>query len=253
MEIYSYSFDAIRSTWQAHYFVRVDLRVLFRQVFRPDDKKGLTTGKVHQCCQVDLAGFIYLVKMLFKQSELAGIRKGSIKLAYRKWTKPSVKEQSLIHTSIGQVRIESVEKCTLTKITDAHAGKAGYSSREDLLKVLRSREGTLYKITLSYFGADPRVSLREKSTISTEDVELLKKKLASLDRHSKTGAWTSSVLRAIQKNPGLRAADLARKTGKEKDWLKPNIRKLKNLGLTISHEVGYSLSPRGTKLLTLLS
>lgn len=191
--------------------------------------------------------------MLFKQSELEGIRKGSVTLAYRKWTKPSAKEQSLIHTGIGQVRIESVEKCTLTKITEADARKAGYSSREALLQALRTREGTLYKITLSYFGADPRLALREKSGISAHDFDLLKKKLESLDRHSKTGPWTISVLHAIQKNPGLRATDLAKKTGKEKDWLKPNIRKLKNLGLTISHEVGYSLSPRGAQLLKMLS
>ena len=39
---------------------------------------------------------------------------------------------------------------------------------------------------------------------------------------------------------------------KEKDWLKPNEPKLKNLGLTISHEVGYSLSPRGEMLLNYL-
>ena len=34
-------------------------------------------------------------------------------------------------------------------------------------------------------------------------------------------------------------------TGFEKEWLKLNIRKLKNLGLTISHNVGYRLSPLG--------
>lgn len=39
--------------------------------------------------------------------------------------------------------------------------------------------------------------------------------------------------------------DLAAITGFEKIWLKLNIRKLKNLGLTISHEIGYELSPLG--------
>jgi hypothetical protein len=31
----------------------------------------------------------------------------------------------------------------------------------------------------------------------------------------------------------------------EKTWLKPNIRKLKEMGLTISLEVGHKISPRG--------
>ena len=38
----------------------------------------------------------------------------------------------------------------------------------------------------------------------------------------------------------------------EKDWLKIHIRKLKNLGFTISHEVGYSISVRGESLIKLL-
>jgi hypothetical protein len=41
------------------------------------------------------------------------------------------------------------------------------------------------------------------------------------------------------------AATIARQIGFEKDWLKINIRKLKNLDLTISHDPGYTLSPRG--------
>jgi hypothetical protein len=47
----------------------------------------------------------------------------------------------------------------------------------------------------------------------------------------------------------LRAADLARMLGREKDWLKINIRKLKNLGLTISHETGDEISPLGKVVL----
>jgi hypothetical protein len=46
--------------------------------------------------------------------------------------------------------------------------------------------------------------------------------------------------------------DEAKKTGFEKAWLKINIRKLKNLGLTISHNPGYTLSPRGKAYLALL-
>ncbi len=53
----------------------------------------------------------------------------------------------------------------------------------------------------------------------------------------------------LEKHPHLPAARLAEKTGLEKDWLKQNVRKLKNLGLTVSHHPGYTLSPRGRALL----
>lgn len=42
-------------------------------------------------------------------------------------------------------------------------------------------------------------------------------------------------------------------TGFEKEWLKLNIRKLKNLGLTISHNGGYELPLLGSEYLTKLS
>jgi hypothetical protein len=37
----------------------------------------------------------------------------------------------------------------------------------------------------------------------------------------------------------------AAEAGSERPALKTNVRKLKRLGLTISHEVGYEVSPRG--------
>jgi len=53
------------------------------------------------------------------------------------------------------------------------------------------------------------------------------------------------VLAEIEAAPGVAAHTLARRLGCEKDWLKPQVRKRKNLGLTASLPVGYELSPRG--------
>jgi hypothetical protein len=47
----------------------------------------------------------------------------------------------------------------------------------------------------------------------------------------------------------VRAADIAQTFGRETQSFKLDVRKLKNLGLTISHEVGYELSPRGRSYL----
>ena len=49
----------------------------------------------------------------------------------------------------------------------------------------------------------------------------------------------------IKRNPERRAGDLAEIMKMDKLDFKVNVTKLKNLGLTISHEVGYSLSPMG--------
>jgi hypothetical protein len=70
--------------------------------------------------------------------------------------------------------------------------------------------------------------------------------------HAEVGPWTISVLRLIAWLPEHRAAELAAQSSVEKEWLKLNIRKLKNLGLTESLTVGYRLSPRGAALLSMM-
>ena len=49
-------------------------------------------------------------------------------------------------------------------------------------------------------------------------------------------------------HPKQPAAGLAERMESDKTWLKTNVRKLKNLGLTISLQVSYSLSARGAKV-----
>ena len=60
------------------------------------------------------------------------------------------------------------------------------------------------------------------------------------------------TLRLIQALPHTRAADLAASLGRETAPFKLDVRKLKNLGLTHSLEVGYELTPRGTAYLKTL-
>ena len=49
----------------------------------------------------------------------------------------------------------------------------------------------------------------------------------------------------------MRAPDLAESFGRETAAFKRDIRKLKELGLTVSLDVGYRLSPRGEVVLRL--
>ncbi len=184
--------------------------------------------------------------MLFKQAHLEGIKSGTIDLAFRKWKKPMVKKGSLVKTSVGQVEIQTVSKIDAEEVSETEARRAGFESSEDLLALLqKTKEGVVYRIELRYHSEDPRIALRNQSELTDEGWGSLRAKLEKLDRYSKVGNWTQETLEAIAANPRLRAADLAIILGREKGWLKPNIRKLKNLGLTISHEVGYEISPLG--------
>ncbi len=175
---------------------------------------------------------------------------GQISLAFRKWKKLAVKEGSLLKTSIGIVKITDITETDLSQISDDDAKKAGFKDLQSLVtEMTKFEDGTVYKIGVIYQSADPRINLREQSQISDEELDLVKDKLQKLDKFSNQGNWTTKVLKAIQENPKLRAVELATKVGKEKEWLKLNVRKLKNLGLTISHEPGYTLSPLGEYVL----
>ena len=188
--------------------------------------------------------------MIFKLSTLQGIKSGTITLAFRKWKKPAVQKGSRIKTEFAVVEISGITEIDPVEITDDDAVNAGFKDLEQLLKVINSvREGKVYKIGVRYFSEDPRIALRQNTDVNEKDLDNIKRKLERLDRYSKEGTWTLAVLRIIRDNPRRRAGDLADMMHKEKDPLKLNIRKLKNLGLTISHDVGYSLSPLGELVL----
>jgi len=57
----------------------------------------------------------------------------------------------------------------------------------------------------------------------------------------------------VAEHPARRAPELAALVGRETAAFKLDVRKLKELGLTESLEVGYRLSPRGEALLAHLS
>jgi hypothetical protein len=183
--------------------------------------------------------------MLLDSVTLDRIARGEVTLAFRRWRRPTVRSGGTLLTSAGQLEIRSVDIIDAEAITDAAAGRAGYASRQSLLAELdRRRDGEIYRIELGALGPDPRVALREAHPDRAELAEL-RRRVNRLDAASPDGPWTLKTLRAIHAHPALRAGDLCQLVGQERDRFKPNVRKLKNLGLTISLETGYRLSPRG--------
>lgn len=192
--------------------------------------------------------------MLFPQRFHAGLADGSVTLAFRRWRRPSVKAGGRQRTPVGELAIDAVDEVALDDITDGEARRAGYADRADLLcELARRPDGTLYRIAFHHAGADPRIALREQAELSDDEWQRIAARLDRLDRASRHGPWTATVLRLIAERPAVRAADLAESLGREKLPFKTDVRKLKELGLTESLEVGYRISPRGRAVLARLS
>lgn len=98
-----------------------------------------------------------------------------------------------------------------------------------------------------------RQELATQADLTVDELADLQARLARLDRVSAHGPWTRTTLELIAAKPATRAADLAAHLGRETAPFKLDVRKLKNLGLTFSLEVGYRLAPRGETYLRWLS
>ena len=175
-----------------------------------------------------------------------GVRDGSVTLAFRRWQRQDVKPGAVFTSSSGLVRVEAVEVVDPAAITDAEAALAGWRDADRLRAALAGEaDWSTYKVTVVWAGEDPRLALRTSADLSDADVADLDKRLERLDRASGHGRWTIAYLRLVQTHPERRAPDLAEMVGRETAPFKIDVRKLKNLGLTISHRVGYEISPRG--------
>lgn len=183
--------------------------------------------------------------MIFKLKHLLAIKSGKVTLAFRKWEKPGVRQGSIMRNEIGVIRVEKIEQVSLASITAADAIDSGYDSRKELIDALSKIEkGRIFRIEIKYQSADPRIKLRQRGSLSDEELDKLRKKLERLDL-SAGSPWTMKYLKLIRKHPRRRAGDLADMMKMDKPEFKLNVRKLRNLGLTISHEVGYTVSPLG--------
>lgn len=183
--------------------------------------------------------------MLLRTAVLERIVRGEVSLVFRRWRRPTVRSGGSLRTALGLLRILDVVPVTEAEISEAEATRAGFPSRTALLEGLGSREGQVYRIAVEYAGADPRIALRQRDDLPDAEIEQIIERLRRIDTRSPTGPWTERVLAAIHAHPGVVSRTLAERLGCDRGWLKPQVRKLKNLGLTISLETGYELSPRG--------
>jgi hypothetical protein len=187
--------------------------------------------------------------VLFRIETLRGIEAGEVTLAFRRWRAPRVRPGSRLRTRVGVLEVTAVDVVDEAALGDDDARRAGLGDREELLAMLASGEGEVHRVALRLAGPDPRVALRERADLGDEELRALRARLARLDAASRHGPWTWEVLLLIAERPGVRAPDLAASLHRETQPFKRDVRKLKELGLTESLEVGYRLAPRGRALL----
>lgn len=187
--------------------------------------------------------------MLFRAPDLQAIVEGRRTIAFRRWKRPTVKSGGTIRTAMGVLVIDHVEIIDPSTLTEADAHAAGFNDLAALNAMFAASEGEHYRIQLRPAGPDPRLELQARGEISLAERAEISAKLARLDQASKTGAWTAPALRLIAEHPGRVAGELAALAGMERTTFKTKVRKLKEMGLTISLETGYGLSPRGAAYL----
>ena len=186
---------------------------------------------------------------MIRPVELAAIRAGAVDLAFRRWDRPRVVVGTRMRTAVGLVEITSVEPVDEATITEDDARRAGAASLDALRRGLAVKaDRPVFCVGLRWAGEDPRIALRQQPP-TQEELATIQARLDRLDAASSTGPWTRRTLAVIDRHPEVRAPDLAAELGRDTASFKRDVRKLKELGLTESLEIGYRLSPRGAALL----
>jgi hypothetical protein len=183
----------------------------------------------------------------FEQRLRDGIHSGAIVLAFRRWKRSQVVAGHRYRTGIDMVEVESVDVVEPSSVDEAQAREAGYVTVAELLADLRGDPALpVYRIRLRRMDEpDPRDELARSASLTDADVTAIKARLARMDRSSSRGPWTGAVLALIGDRPAVVSTVLAESMDWERQDFKLHVRRLKELGLTLSLDVGYRLSPRG--------
>lgn len=189
--------------------------------------------------------------MLFPKATWAGLGDGSITVAFRRWQRPTVKTGGTLRSPVGRLAIDEVVVIDVDEVSEADARLAGAADRGEVVAALDERDdGAVYRVRFHRLDEpDPRDVLAADDDLSADDLADLRARLDRKDQRDERAPWTRAVLRLIGEHPEVAARELADELGWERLDFKRDVRKLKALGLTVSHRTGYSLSPRGRAFL----
>jgi hypothetical protein len=191
--------------------------------------------------------------VLLNRATADGIADGSISVVLRRWNAPRAKPGGTQRTAAGTIHIDSVtEHPGDYRVTAAQARAAGFPDATSAQAALDRRPAKhTYVIEVSYLAPDERPALAADDALTDDDVTAISARLSRLDAASSTGPWTRRYLDLVRSNEAVRAPDLAAREDLDVPRFKRRVRQLKALGLTISLDVGYRISPRGKAFLEL--
>ena len=181
--------------------------------------------------------------MLFSADAWPGIADGSITVTFRAWTRPNARIGGRYRIAGMLIEATDVREVAVSEITQDDAHRAGATSLGALLSRLGGAD-PVWRVDFVFIGPDDRLARRNDT--SPDELAAVMSRLSRLDRN---GAWTHKTLQLIERYPGIVSTTLARRAEQDRPVFKLNVRKLKELGLTESLDVGYRLSPRGEAVL----
>jgi hypothetical protein len=188
---------------------------------------------------------------LFTLADHRRVVAGEFKVTYRLWKRPHVKAGTTYAAGFGGAyHIVDVSFVRAGDVTDADAWSAGSPDKATLLRTVGAHTKT--KVTagmkLTRVSFEYREQAPEKPQLPVDD---LVERLARLDAAA-PARWTQTALTLIEQQPRVLARILAADAGFETLAFKVNVRKLKKLGLTMTHVRGYELTELGQAVLDAL-
>ena len=185
--------------------------------------------------------------MQFTKPYKQAIAAGTLTRTYRRWKSPQAKVDGTynIHP-YGAILVTSISQLRLQDASIKDIQQSGFDSANAIAEHLKtSLNETVYCVHFRYIGTDA-VKQIDTGRLPTIELEAISIKLM---RMNKTKLWTHHALRLVRDQPAKRAADLAPILEMDLPTFKRNMRKLKNLGLTLSLETGYQITARGTQMI----
>lgn len=190
--------------------------------------------------------------MLFTNDQRRRILAGEMTATIRAWQAPQVKPGKRYRFGDQhELAVSSVDLIESSALTPDDLAAAGFASRAAfeaaLPRFANDRpQGPFYVVR---FTLEPREA---PPPAAPADIERLVARLRKLDGLGDNGPWARDALSVIAANPRVVSTELARQLGRERYSFKADVRKLKRLGLTRSHEVGYEVTELGRQVLTAL-
>jgi hypothetical protein len=182
--------------------------------------------------------------MMFKREYHDRIARGEITVSFRLWKRSQAKAGSRYAVGSGMIEVEDVQVVPAAMIAAADVPRTGCADAGAVralagehTKAQVTPDTLLYRVQFRYIGRRPTAT-------ETLGLDAVAARLARMDARSVGGPWTQRALRLIAEQPLVPARVLAKGMELPTPEFKARVRRLKALGLTVSHENGYELSAR---------